>query len=217
MKYSNSGSGIKLISGAIATIIAGGFALMKGCTPIEDNAAIVIKEEEVDSDNKIKFKVGEHIISTSIELDKNSISQIPYHDGYNLQGITIDSDGKTAIYINTEDVWCVSQGKDENNNDVYNEFGMPEEYKNSKDYFEVGEHTLAVPISDPSRKNLQYIYQDGYEVIDIASYVYGKYQTFGNGYIIYSNTVPIKCDRNDKSNYLEFGEPIATEKVKILK
>ena len=64
--YSSNGSGIKVISGAIATIILGGIVLMKECTPVYNNAAIVIEEEEVNSDKKIKFKAGEHIISTSI-------------------------------------------------------------------------------------------------------------------------------------------------------
>lgn len=215
--YSSNGSGIKVISGAIATIILGGIVLMTECTPVDNNAAIVIEEEEVNSDKKIKFKAGEHIISTSIELDKNSICQIDYHDGYKLEGITIDSDGKTAIYTNIEDVWCTSQGKDANNNDVYNEFGEPEVYATSKDYYDIYEHTLAVPISNPSKKNLQYIYHEGYEVIDVASYVSGKYETFGNGYIIYSNNVPVKCERDENDKCLDFGTPITTEKVKTLR
>ena len=222
MKYNyiDIGEKIKLTisSIAMAGIIAiGGFVVFKSCSPVNQDAVITIKNKERNSDKKKLFKKGEHIISTKIFLDKEEINQIPYHDGYRLQGITIDSDGKTAIYTNTEDVWCVSGGTDKNNNDVFNEFGVTDHYETSNDYFEAYEHTLAVPISDPSNNNLQYVYHEGYEVIDIASYVYGRYTTYGGGFIIYANTVPVKSTTDNKEECLQFGEVISTEKIKTLR
>ncbi len=218
MSYNDNGPIIKAISAIVASALTAGIVCaVQGCNDIENNAAIVLQSEENNTDNKKKFKAGEHIISTNIDLDKNKICQIPYHDGYRLNGISIDSDASIAIYTNIEDVWCVSQGKDENNNDVFNEFGELDFYKESTDYFEVGEHTLAIPISNPSKNNLQYKFQEGYEVIDVAAYVSGKYETFGCGYIIYANTVEINCDSNNKDNFNEFGEAISNQKVKKLR
>ena len=209
---------LKFTSTLLALVVVGGsFALIRSCSKPENDAAIIISNEEKNSDRKKEFKPYEHIISTSIELDKGKISQIPYHDGYRLQGITIDSNGKTAVYVNTKNVWCISNGKDKDNNDVYNEFGISEDFKTSKDYYETYEHVLAVPISDPSDKNIQYEYHEGYEVIDIAAYVFGRYQAYGNGYIIYSNNVPVKCERDENDKCLDFGTPITTEKVKTLR
>lgn len=218
MSYNDDSPFVKAIGTIIATALTAGIVCAaQGCDHIENDAAIILKSEENNSDNKRKFKIGEHIISTSIELDKNEICQIPYHEGYRLQGISIDSDDYIAIYTNVEDVWCVSQGKDEYNNDVFNEFGQLDYYKAPTDYFEIGEHTLAFPISNPSKNNLQYKFQEGYEVIDVAAYVSGKYETFGCGYIIYANTVEINCDSNNKDNFNEFGEAISNQKVKKLR
>ena len=201
----------------IGGLVVGGIALQKGCTP-KDNVAMKPQTtiDEEDKQQRI-FKEGEHIISTTdikpFLYDKTKTVQVPSHEGYEVLDVSIDGANGTILYVNTEEVICTATGMNDSNEYVYTEFGVTQNTNNKDEgMFDVGEHVIAKPISNPTIETQQYPQQEGYEIIGIDFYSYGSNQNYGGGWIIYRNTVPVKCIKTD-DGYIMFGTPQEDNKV----
>lgn len=165
------------------------------------------------------FAPNEHIILVDLKMKKFEPSQLQYHEGYQLKGITTDSDGTMAIYVNTEEVVASANGK-KGSDYLYGNFGRclsdsKDNLDSSSDYVDylLGQHILAIPISKP-KNGTQVIYHEGYSIEDVATYVFGRPVTYGGCYIIYTNNEPVRCKvSNEKGECLDFGIPISKEKV----
>ena len=166
-----------------------------------------------------EFNPGEHIISVPyIEIedkrinDKSIPRELPYHPGYRVVGMSHSS----ILYVNNEKVTCSSTNLDKDNKYVYDNFGIPENYeKTASDNtdtktFDIGEHVILKPITDPRKGTHQYLYVDGYEVIDVSAQSNnGFYQ---GGYILYRNTQPVECTKTE-DGYNNFGKVINNKKL----
>ncbi len=209
----------KVIAASItaALLLGSGMHCAKAYIPTSNDPTIKL-EQTIDETEAIttEFEKGEHIIAVEIDNPHDTISQIPYHAGYKFKGLAYDSSLKYALYVNDETVSCVSNGTDSAGNYVYTDFGKPKETTQESDIFDSGDHVITVPITYHSN-NVQFEYHDGYEAIDIAEYVCGRLGIYGGGFIVYANTVPVKCEKNQNGEYVEFGTPIEKEKVKTLK
>ena len=88
--------------------------------------------------------------------------------------------------------------------------------------FNEGEHIISIPIDDPTEERIQYEYHPGYKPvgISISAYGQGAYH-YGQGYIMYSNELPVKCQPthvnsdNEELLYTDFGTPIDYERETI--
>jgi hypothetical protein len=180
------------------------------------------------------FETGEHIISVVIDEPDNYISQFNGHDGYKCVGMGISAYGQYGcsfggaclLFVNDEPVEAYANDMDYNGKFAYERFGTPINPTNEFNYvsdtekvFNAGEHILAIQIfEDPTQDNFQYEAHDGYEIIDISTTAYGKYgYAFGNAYVLYTNTVPVKClitytKENGEPECLAFGTPIEIDK-----
>lgn len=168
-----------------------------------------------------EFEPGKHVISIPIKntLREEKIVEYPYHEGYQCIGFDADIEGGCLLYINTETVWCKSTGKNNRKKYVFTDFGEVEsnniiiENNNDTKIYEVGEHIISLPITNPLNTNQQYEYHEGYEIIDIAFYTDGKYQEYKGGAIIYRNTEKVEC-KKEFGKYQSFGKPIEKTNVK---
>lgn len=155
-----------------------------------------------------QFDRGEHIISVPLENNIGEcITQLEYHPGYEVVGITTSIYGRfspsfaggVVVYQNVETVECSSNIYDENGEFVYLNFGLPldyeEEVKISEDVceFDIGEHIIAVPLEgNVINQNTQYEYHEGYEVVGINLAAYGEFSpSYTGGVIVYKNTMPV--------------------------
>lgn len=180
------------------------------------------------------FEVGEHIVSVPIGEPSDYITQYYGKDGYKCVGMGVSGLGQFGYYfggacllfVNDEVVEAEANDMDDNGKFAYEMFGTPVSKENELNYisdsekiFNVGEHILAITISkDPTQDIFQYQYHEGYEIVDISTTAYGKYgYSFGRAYILYTNTVPVKCagtNTNEKGEqeYLSFGIPVEIDK-----
>lgn len=187
----------------------------------EENALIQTEATTLDANIKM-FAPGEHVISVPYDeiskknvFDNSEPSELPYHSGYMVVGMS----EKTILYVNSENVICTSTTLDNENNYVYNSFGIPEEYENIEQentdtkIYNPGEHVILKPITDPSKDAQQYLSVEGYEVIDISANNYDIF--YEGGYILYRNTETVECTKGTYG-YNNFGKVIET-KTLVLK
>lgn len=166
-----------------------------------------------------EFNPGEHIISVPYKKienkavnDKSIPSELPYHPGYRIVGMSNGS----ILYVNSEKVTCTSTNLDKDNNYVYDSFGIPEGYKKTAEEdtntktFGIGEHVILKPITDPRKEMRQYSYIEGYEVIDISAQ--STDDLYEGGYIIYRNTTPVECTKTE-NGYNNFGKIIKNKSL----
>lgn len=186
-----------------------------------DNAAIQTEITTLDANIKI-FEPGEHVISVPYEEPvKKSIfenfepAELPYHPGYMVVGVS----EKTILYVNNETVICTSTVLDNENNYVYNTFGIPEEYEQREEtgtetkIYNPGEHVILKPINDPSKDPQQYSIVEGYEIIDISASNNDVF--YQGGFVIYRNTETVECTKGT-NGYNNFGKVVDT-KTLVLK
>ena len=228
MKKTNNNK-IKIKSTMAISLLVGiiGFntySLIRTNSVPKHNAIILTKKEaEYSEEDAKEFQRGEHIIIKEIRVERRNVTQVEYHEGYRLTGITTDSIGTFAIYVNEEEVSAIPTGVDNNNEYIYGDFGLTEfsskreEETNDTIDYNPGEHILLVPISKP-RSDTQVMYHEGYTVEDIASYTFGRSKFYGGGYILYTNTEPVRCRiTNENRKCLEFGTPIEKSKIKSMR
>ena len=167
-----------------------------------------------------EFNPGEHIISVPYKEienrkvnDKSTPRELPYHPGYRIVGMSQGS----ILYINTEKVICTSTDLDKDNKYVYDSFGIPEGYENPTSEntdtktFGIGEHVILKPITDPRKETRQYLYVEGYEVIDISAQS-SSLDLYEGGYILYRNIETVECTKTEKG-YNNFGKVVNNKKL----
>ena len=192
---------------------------------IASRVETAIEETEVV---RQRFEPGEHTISVPInnplsdlEGANKKVMQYPSHEGYRCVGLNGDEVNGFLVYTNVEPVWCESNGYDENNENVFTDFGYPElergleAEEGETKVFQKGEHILSIPISNPQGKNQQYPHYDGYEVCDVCSYTFGDLSQYGGACALYVNTEPVKCEKNI-DGYTNFGIPVELSNEKTL-
>ena len=177
--------------------------------------------EEVNSSSYKEFAKGEHIITEDITYirERKSVFQLPYHEGYKLEGITGTKRNAIALYVNTEDVIAFPTGVGKTNEEVYDTFGVcvnRDKRDNNDDsmIFQPGEHILAIPIEKPGSSNHQFECPDGYYAEDVT--YFGDNRFIDGAYIIYTNDTEVKCKKDEDGKCLEFGIPVEKAKVKKL-
>lgn len=225
----------KLTKNGLVLLLAGTMIMtFVGCSnSYSDQDDLNKQESTIEQESTIKFGIGEHIISVPIENDiRHGNVQYEYHEGYEPIGISVTAYGQSVdiygggviIYSNVEEVEC-SSNQINNDKYLYLDFGTPlyhdkNTYKSNDDVkeFDIGEHIISVPIeSDIRFNNSQYEYHEGYEVIGIATSAKGKsVNSFGGGVLLYKNTIPVRCTRED-NGYTSFGIPYEKDQVKTLK
>ena len=232
--YNKPKKGAKLCAVALAgTLILGSLAACSNT----DNSQIFgqlpnTQTESVEQTPTLSktFEPGEHIISIPIADPTKEVTQHTHHIGYKCIGMGTSTYGRLRcfggaclLYTNEVEVECVST-----NNKTFTEFGTPLNYEKDTTViledgtktFGIGEHIISVPISDPTDRNIQYQFYEGYEVLDIAISAYGDLECFGGGVILYSNTVPVICTptitKNNVYKYINFGTPVEPEETRTL-
>ena len=205
---------------AALAVIASGLTLIGAITMGNDFLENNSVSEAVDPTIKVEkeltkepipkeFEKGEHTIAVQINVPIDKIGQIPYYEGYKFVGVSYDSNIRYAIYTNEEKVLCSPTGTDMSGKYVYNNFGTLEEQKQEKDFYDVGQHIITVPINRPN-DNMQYEYHEGYEVVDMVA-MNTKWKYLG-GFVVYANTVPVKGTTDQNGQSLRFLKPVETEK-----
>lgn len=202
---------------------------LTACSYEENNTTSYTQEENAQTK---EFDIGEHILSVPIDDPRKEVKQYEYHPGYKPIGITADSygpygasyGGACILYINETEVECRSI-KIKDGEYVYDTFGFPTDYEKPQasetlitKEFDTGEHIISVPINDPTKTQVQYEFYDGYEPVGITSSKYGKYSgCYGGGCILYINTEPVTCQKNEENTYTSFGIPTEKALTKVKK
>ena len=180
------------------------------------------------------FEPGEHILSVAAGDEEDYIIQYDSHDGYKCVGMGVSSYGELfytfggacLLFVNDEPVEAYANDMDYNGKFAYERFGTPLNEAKEFNYisdtekvFNAGEHILAIQVfEDPTQDNFQYEFHDGYEIVDISTTAYGRlFYSFGHAYLLYTNTVPVKCpitytNDNGETKCLAFGTPIEIDK-----
>jgi hypothetical protein len=225
--FKNPSVKTKLCAISLAGLLA--IVSLTGCSSNDyrDPNAALYEQRQV-------YKAGQHIISIPIDDPIQNNVQYPYHPGYKPVGLATTAYGRYSysfggaciMYMNTEEVKCISTGLNDNNFPIYGGFGVPTVEEPKKDNsatseikdFDIGEHILSIPFDiDSTDSNIQYPYYEGYEPIDIASSAYGQYSdAFGGTCILYINVVPVRCRIDGNNTYTNLGTPIELEKTKTL-
>lgn len=230
--YNKPKKGAKLCS----VVLAGTFILgsLAGCSN-NDNSKIFgqlpdSQIEDVQATLTKTFAPGEHIISVPISDPTKEVVQYAYHMGYKCLGMGTSTYGRLRcfggaclLYVNEVEVECESK-----NGKTFTEFGTPLSFEKEATImledgtktFDVGQHILSVPLDDPTDRNVQYQFYEGYEVLDIAISAYGDLECYGGGAILYSNVVPVICTpiitKNNEYQYVNFGTPAEPEEILTL-
>ena len=222
------GEKVKVIAAevAIIAVAAAGYCAIKSCSNKVQNDEVSTRSEQRVEEvvGEKEFAPGEHVLSVTMDKPDSSIFsyntedtiQLPSQDGYRVIGVSMEGYQGCILYENTDYVYCVPTGKTDDNKYVYTNFGRPQNIddsyneNNGKKRFEVGEHVILKPISNPDSENVQYSNITGYEIIGIDYAVEGRSYLYAGGYIIYRNTVPVECIKEEKG-YTSFGTPIKTK------
>ncbi len=222
------GENVKKVAIQVACFALGvaGYYAVKSCSNKVVNDEVSVRNdqriEEVTGERE--FAPGEHVLSVTMDKPDSSFFsyntedtiQLPSQDGYKIIGVSMEGYQGCILYENTDYVYCIPTGKTKDNEFVYTNFGRPQniddsyDENNGKKRFEVGEHVILKPISNPDSDNVQYQNVDGYEIIGIDYAVEGRAYVYAGGYIVYRNTVPVECIKEEKG-YTSFGTPIKTK------
>ena len=224
----------KLLALAVACVLGTSM-----CACASDQETSYIYEGNYYSDTgsvstKKVFEPGEHIISVAAGDKDDYIIQYDSHAGYKCVGMGVSSygelfynfGGSCLLFVNDEEVEAYANDMDYNGKFAYENFGTPVNPSGEFNYvsdtekvFNVGEHILVIQVDeDPTQDLFQYQYHEGYEVADLSTTAHGQYgYAFGNAYIVYTNTVPVKCpitytNDNGEPECLAFGTPIEIDK-----
>lgn len=81
-----------------------------------------------------------------------------------------------------------------------------------KKTFEPGEHTISIPINNPTQEIKQFNYYPGYKCIGMSvAYGGGYSKIFDGACLLYINEYPVECISENGTTFTSFGTPLNYE------